>query len=91
MLPLGGGGRRHVEVLGEFRLLLSFFIVLLGVLPREEGRLRPLSLLLRLSRGWRLLLGAPRPQGPLGQPGVLGLLGSPLAHLFLFLYFNYYS
>ena len=89
-LPLGGGGRRHLEVLVEFRLHFSA-IFLLGVLRHLEGHLRPLSLLFRLSRGWRLLLGVPRPQGPPGQPGVHGLLGSPLAHLFVFLNFNYYS
>ena len=85
--PLGGGSLREFDLLGEFRLKISLF----GVLPLLDDHLRPLSLIFRLSRGWRLLLAGPLPQDPLGQPGVNGLLGSPLAHLFVFLNINYYS
>ena len=85
--PLGGGILREFDLLGELRLKISLF----GVLPLLDDHLRPLSLLFRLFWGWRLVLGAPLPQGPLGQPGVHGLLESPLAHLFVFLNINYYS
>jgi hypothetical protein len=40
--------------------------------------------LLRLSRGWRLRLCAPRPQGLLGLARCLGLLAHLLAHLYRF-------
>ena len=89
-LPLGGGGRHHVEVLCEFRLLL-ISIFLLGVLLLLEGHLRPLLPLARLSRGWRLSLGSLLPQGLLGLPRVIGLVAWLLGHLFKFLNINYIS
>jgi hypothetical protein len=89
-LPLGGGSRHHVEVLREFRLLL-ISIFLLGVLLRLEGHLRPLRPLARLSRGWRLSQAALLPQGPLGLPGVIGLVARLLGHLYKFLNINYIS
>ena len=80
----GRDGRRDGEILLEFRHKICF----LGVLPPADDYLRPLWPLFRLSRGWGLLLGDPLPQGPLGQPGVHGLRGSRLAHLFVFLNIN---
>ena len=74
---LGRDGRRDGEILLEFRHKICF----LGVLPPADDHLRPLLPLLRLSWGWRLPLGSPRPQGLLGLARCLGLLARLLAHL----------
>ena len=84
---LGTDGRRDGEILLKLRHKICF----LGVLPPPDDHLRPLLPLARLSRGWRLPLGAPHPQGPLGQPGCLGLLVFLLHYVHEFLIINYIS
>ena len=84
---LGRDGRRDGEILLELRHKICF----LGVLPPPDDHLRPLLPLARLSRGWRLRLGAPRPQGLLGLARRLGLLAYLLAHLYRFFNINYIS
>jgi hypothetical protein len=80
-------GRYDMEVLFDFRNN----IILLGLFPPLEDDLRPLWPLALLSRGWRLPLGGPRPQGLLGLPRCLGLLAYLLAHLFRLNEINYIS